>query len=170
MKRLFLMMLVAVLAMATVNAQTQERNGHRKGHLSPTQMIEKRIAMLDKELSLTPDQKTAIAAIYAEQAQQMKAEMEQMRANKDQQVQPKPEDMKARREAMKARQDEVDAKVAAQLTAEQKVKFEQIKANMGKRGPRHHKRGDGKAPEGKQDCCNDKMLQKDCCKDKPTVK
>lgn len=169
MKKTFFAIMVALLAVASVCAQPQGR-GHRHGSMNPGQMIERRVAMLDKELSLTPDQKTAIAAIYTEQAEKMKAKMEQKRADKDNQVQPKPEDMKARREAMKAEQDEVDNKVAQLLTAEQKAKFEQVKAKraerghdnkgMRHRGPKHE---DGKAPsfKGKADC--DKKAE--CCKD-----
>ena len=77
--------MVALLAVASVCAQPQGR-GHRHGSMNPGQMIERRVAMLDKELSLTPDQKTAIAAIYTEQAEKMKAKMEQKRADKDNQV------------------------------------------------------------------------------------
>ena len=173
MKKTFFAIMVALLAVAGMNAQPQGRGHH--GQMNPAQMVERRIAMLDKELTLTPDQKTAIKAIYTEQAEAMKAEMEQMRADKQHVAQPKAEDMKARREAMKARQDEADNKVAALLTAEQKTKFEQLRARQAERGMRHHgKRGprheDGKAPQASGDCCKQSEAKADCCKTQAPVK
>lgn len=184
MKKTFLAMIIALLAVATMSAQPQGRQHHAKGGMNPEKMIEHRVAMLDKALSLTPDQKMAIAALYTEQSQKMRAEMQQMRAEKQGKEKPKPEDMQARREAMKAEQQAVDAKVEALLTDEQKTKFEEIRANHNERGPRgrhgghdrHKMKTDGKAPEAKQDCCKgeakaDKAeCQKDCCKDKVETK
>ena len=184
MKKTFFAMIIALLAVATMSAQPQGRQHHPKDGMNPEKMIEHRVAMLDKALSLTPDQKTAITALYTEQSQKMRAEMQQMRADKQGKEQPKPEDMQARREAMKAEQEAVDAKVAALLTDEQKVKFEEIKAKQNERGPRnrdggpsHHKmKRDGKAPQAKQDCCKGEAkaekaeCQNDCCKDKAEAK
>ncbi len=173
MKKTFFAIMIALLAVAGVCAQPQDR-GHRRGGMNPGQMVERRIAMLDKELTLTPEQKTAIKAIYTEQAEKMKAQMEQMRADKQHAAQPKPEDMKARREAMRAQQDEVDNKVASLLNAEQKAKFEKLRAQQAERGMRHEgKRGfkhqDGKAPQAQGDCCK-QAGKADCCKDQTPAK
>ena len=127
MKKTIFVIMMALLAVAGMNAQPQGR-GPRPGNMNPETMIEHRIAMLDKQLQLTPEQKTAIAAIYTEQAEQMKAQMQQKFDKKEQ---PKPEEMKAHHEQMKASQAEVDAKVAAVLTAEQKEKYEQLQAERG---------------------------------------
>ena len=147
MKKTIFVIMMALLAVAGMNAQPQGRGHHGpRGGMNPEKMIEHRIAMLDKQLQLTPDQKSAIASIYGEQAEQAKAEMQQMQ---DKKVQPKPEEMKARKEQMKARQAEVDAKVAAVLTADQKAKYEQMVADREQRGnkARHH---DGQRHAGKE--------------------
>ena len=177
MKKTIFVIMMVLLAVAGMNAQPQGR-GPRPGGMNPEKMIEHRIAMLDKQLQLTPDQKTAIAAIYNEQAEQMKAEMQQMH---DKNVQPKPEEMKGHHEQMQARQAEVDAKVAAVLTAEQKEKYEQLQAEHEKRGPRgRHHEGKEKAECGQgHDCgkanaacgqpkheCKDKAAGHDCDKAK----
>ena len=159
--------MMALLAVAGMSAQPQGR-GPRPGDMNPEKMIEHRIAMLDKQLQLTPDQKKAIAAIYTEQAEQMKAQMQQKRDCKEQ---PKPEEMKAHHEQMKAGQAEVDAKVAAVLTAEQKEKYEQLQAEHEKRGPRgRHHEGKEKAECGQgHDCGKEKAecgQPKHECKDK----
>ena len=149
MKKAIFVMMMMLLAVAGMNAQPQGRGHHGPhGGMNPEKMVEHRVAMLDKQLQLTPDQKAAIAAIYTEQAEQMKAEMQLMRGDKDSKVQPKPEDMKARQEQMKARQAEVDAKVAALLSPEQKAKYEQMQAEREKRGHRGHHAGQ----QGHHDC------------------
>ena len=164
---------MALLAVAGMNAQPQGR-GPRPGNMNPETMIEHRIAMLDKQLQLTPEQKTAIAAIYTEQAEQMKAQMQQKFDKKEQ---PKPEEMKAHHEQMKASQAEVDAKGAAVLTAEQKEKYEQLQAEHEKRGPRgrhdapgHHHEGKEKAECGQGHDCGEAKAEcgqpRHECKDK----
>lgn len=172
MKKTIFVIMMALLAVAGMNAQPQGRGHHGpRGGLNPEQMVEYRVAMLDKHLQLTPDQKTAIAAIYTDQAQKMKANMPQRGTEKKEQ--PKPEEMNKLREQMKAQQAEVDAKIASVLTAEQKAKYEQIQAEHGKRGAkgRHHdapRRGHDKK---KEQCdqgheCKDKAAGKDCCNQK----
>ena len=161
---------MVLLAVAGMNAQPQGRGPRGPQGMDPGKMIEHRVAMLDKQLQLTPDQKKAIAAIYTEQADQMKAQMQQKRDNKEQ---PKPEEMKARHEEMRAHQAEVDAKVAAVLTAEQKEKYEQLQAEHEKRGPRGHHGAPGRHHEGmeKAECgqghdCKDMAAGHDCGKAK----
>lgn len=168
MKKTFLALLVALMAITVASAQPQAGQRRQGMEMTTEKMAEHHVAMLDKELSLTPDQKTAITAIYAEQAEQMRAQMQQKRdAN---QAQPKPEDMKEHRKFMQEQQEAVDAKVAALLTPEQKEKFEQLKTRKDNCGPRHmgpghgHHHGDMK-PEGKapgHECGKEKAPGHEC--------
>ena len=184
MKKTFFAIMIALLTVATMSAQPQDHQRGDKHGMNPEKMIEHRVNQLDKALSLTPEQKTAIVAIYTEQHQMMRDEMQQMREAKQDKGRPNAEQMQARREAIKANQEATDAKVAALLTDEQKTKFEQIKAKRGERAPRgrhggpgHHKmHKDDKAPEAKADCCKGEAkaekgeCQNDCCKSKAEVK
>ena len=106
--------MMALLAVAGMNAQPQGRGPRGPQGMDPGKMIEHRVAMLDKQLQLTPDQKKAIAAIFNEHMQKMFVQSSQ----------PKPENWKAGLA-------EEDAKVAAVLTAEQKEKYEQLQAERG---------------------------------------
>lgn len=159
-------MMIALVAFATVGAQNMQRE--RRGHgqrMDPQKMIEHRVNILDKELALTADQKAAITAIYTAEVEARKAQMPKMDKS-EKPAKPDREAMKTRHEQMKAQQAEVDQKVVALLNAEQKAKYEQIKAKRDKMGPRGG-RGHGPSPEGdkkaekKSAKCNESA---DCCK------
>lgn len=153
MKKTFLMMLVAMLATVTVQAQPRHHGGQRHD-MDPTKFIEMRVDRLDKELNLTPEQKTAITAIYTRQADQMRAAKDRRDGSE-----------RPTREQMRANHDQVKAEVEAVLTAEQKAKFAQMKDE--RRG--HHDRKGAPDQRKHGGCCKDDGGKKDggkkdCCK------
>ncbi len=111
---------------------------------------------LTKALNLTADQQAKVKAIFDEAQKERKAKMEanreKFKAAKESGEKPDHEKMKAHREAMmkemKAKRDEVNGKIEAILTAEQKTKFTEIKAKMKERMEARGKEGKG-APKGR---------------------
>lgn len=90
-----------------------------RGMMSPEQRVE----AIDKAVTLTPDQKTKIMALYADDAKKMQA----LRDAQDPDMRSKMMDM---------RKDE-NTKVKAMLTDDQKPKFDEYVASMptGRPGP-----------------------------------
>lgn len=177
MKKTIFALAMMLCTVAVVFAQDDARQARERGtrhqQMNPERMAEHRVAALDKELALTADQKAAITAIYEEEAKAMKQNMERRHDGKQKVGKPDREARQARHQAMKARQDEVNAKVAAVLTADQKVKFEQMKNDRGKRGAHRNGMKAGKDnPQGEQSCCktqdkaDKKACEKKCCDDK----
>jgi len=149
MKKIVLVLTVALLGSIVMNAQPPHRQG-----MSTEQIVEKRIEMLDKALSLTAEQKAEIAKICADELKSMSQE----RATKvDKGSKPDEEMMKARREKMKAQREATNSKIESVLTPEQAAKFAQIMNHEGRRGhekgPRGPHSGDRKAPRH-DSCCN----------------
>ena len=66
MKKIVLVLTVALLGTIVMNAQPP-----RRPDMNPEQMVEKRVEHLDKALSLTEEQKTAIADIYTQEMMNM---------------------------------------------------------------------------------------------------
>jgi Spy/CpxP family protein refolding chaperone len=115
---------MAVCSAALCSVPMLAQGGGGMGRMTP----EMRVANIDKAVTLTPDQKTKIAAIYT--ADQKK--MEDLRAAQD-------PDMRKKMTAMRA--DE-DTQIKALLTDEQKPKYDAYLASMPQRGGR----GGGGAP------------------------
>ena len=156
MKKIVLALTVALMGTIVMNAQPP-----RRPDMSPEQMVEKRVERLDRQLSLTDEQKAEITRIYTE-------EMASMHKGKPAQMEkgerPDEATMKARWEEMKAQQDATNAKIEALLTPEQAAKFATMKQEQGKRGHgKHHKgpRGHGDKGPKHDGCCNNCT-----CKDK----
>ena len=156
MKKIVLALTVALMGTIVMNAQPP-----RRPDMSPEQMVEKRVERLDRQLSLTDEQKAEITRIYTE-------EMASMHKDKPAQMKrgemPDEAVMKARWEEMKAQQDATNAKIEALLTPEQAAKFATMKQEQGKRGhDKHHKgpRGHGDKGPKHDGCCNNCT-----CKDK----
>ena len=155
MKKIILALAIALMGTMVMNAQPPRRTD-----MSPEQMVERRVERLDKALSLTPEQKTAIAKIYTEEMQTMGKERI---AKKEHAEKPDEATMKAKREQMKAQRDATRAKIESLLTPEQAAKYAELQKREGKRGhhgPRHG--GHDKAPKkgGNSDGC-DNACKKD---------
>ena len=106
MKKIVLVMIVALMGIA-MNAQ-QPR--HHKDHGSPEQMVERRVEKLAKVLELTEAQKAEVSKIYSQEMETMKQEHRSMSPEGQQQARPDESARKARHEHMKARRAETDAK------------------------------------------------------------
>ena len=152
MKKIVLALIVTLMGTIVMNAQPP-----RRPDMNPEQMVEMRVERLDKELSLTAEQKTEIAKIYSEEFKSMGKEKP---AKRERGEKPDEATMKARREQMKAERDAVNAKIEALLTPEQAAKFAQMKQHEGKR----HGFGGHHGPKGPRDgnhkgcdcCCQDR--------------
>ena len=153
MKKIVLILMVALLGTFVMNAQPPRRHD-----MNPEQMVEKRVERLEKMLGLTADQKAEITRIYTEE---MKAMQNDRPVKMDKGEKPDEEAMQSLRDQMKARREASDAKIEALLTPEQAAKFAEMKNEQGKRGPRHghdmdHKghKGHKKGPKHDGGCCN----------------
>ena len=148
MKKTFVMMLVAMMATVTLQAQPRH-HGDKRHDMDPTKFIEMRVDRLDKELNLTAEQKTAITAIYTRQADNMRAAKERRDGSE-----------RPSREQMRAKYEQAKAEVEAVLTPEQKAKFAQMqdehRGHHGRKGAPDQRKHDG--------CCKDDSGKKGCCK------
>lgn len=164
MKKIVLILTIALMGTMLMNAQPQRHHGPRGQHATPEQMIEKRVAMLDEALSLTDAQKGEITKVFTEEMEAMKqARPEKGEMDKRQEA-PDEAAKRAHFEQMKAQHEATDAKIEALLTPEQAAKYAEIKKHDDKPGPgmRHEGRnGHGMKSRHEGGCCNG-----ECCKDK----
>lgn len=147
MKKIVLVLTVALLGSIVMNAQPP-----RRPDMNPEQMVEKRVEHLDKALSLTEEQKAAIADIYTQEMVNMAKDKP---AKKERGEMPDEATMKARREQMKASHEATEAKIEAVLTPEQAVKYAELKQHEGKRHRGHH--------DGKRDGMDRGPKKAGCC-------
>lgn len=115
------LMICGLLLGVITFAQAQD-GGDRKMH-TPEERATKRTEQLTKKLNLTADQQTKVKAIFLDQATAMSKVREENKGDRD-----------AVMAKMKAAGEETDAKVGAVLTDDQKKTYEEMKANMKKRG------------------------------------
>jgi len=122
-------------------------------------MVEKRVERLDKELSLTEEQKVEITKIYTEEMETMR----KSKASRDENAgQMDDAEKKSRHEQMENQRKEINARIEALLTPEQAQKFAQMKEHKGRRG--HHGRGPAGRPDGKGPKPMDQQGQCQCDK------
>ena len=134
MKKIVLVLFVALMGTIVTNAQPPKRQGAHRGH-----SVEQRVDRLEKALSLTAEQKAEITKIYS---QEMEAMSKDRPANVEPGKEPDQAAMKAHHEKMQAQREATDAKIAALLTPEQATKFAELKQSKGQRhhGPKHEGR------------------------------
>ena len=77
MKKIVLILTVALMGITVMNAQPPRRH-----EMNPEQMVAKRVERLDKALSLTEEQKAEITKIYTEEMQAMPKHPEKMEIKK----------------------------------------------------------------------------------------
>lgn len=161
MKKTLLTMVVALCAAITL--QAQDARFHREGrhNMDPMKGVEMRVNQLDKELTLTADQKAKITQILTEEAKAHQAKMGEMHKDGNK-MKPTQEEMKAHREKMQAHHDEINAKIEALLTPDQKAKFAQLKEH-GPKGHHGMRGGHGKrhADMKEKGCCG--AQENECC-------
>ena len=164
MKKIVLIMMIALTGTMIMNAQSQRHHGQRGHRGTPEQMIEKRVAKLSAALSLTDTQKAEITKIFAEEMESMKQARPEKVDKEKRQGRLDEETKHAHAEKMKAQRQATDARIEALLTPEQAAKYAKIKDSRGKRemGKRHEGRHGDKmkrAPKGgasKSKCCEKK--------------
>ena len=137
---------IAALALCSTtqftNAQDEKKpegrppGGERRGGGSP----EERLKMMTERLGLTQEQQDKIKAIYAKDADAMKALRDKGRENLTE------EDKTKMRELFKAQIDGVQAV----LTEEQKKKMQESMGRRGPGGPGGDRKPDEKKPEDKK--------------------
>ncbi|WP_231424438.1 MULTISPECIES: hypothetical protein [Pedobacter] len=138
MKKAILTIAIAVMGLTAAFAQdTTKRVRKQMPKMTAEQRAEKATARLEKELSLTADQKTKIYAVELENAKKIdtwrSADQGDMKGK-----------MKDRKESMQAQK----AKIDGILTAEQKTKMEAIRSEAREKGDRMRK-GMGKGKREK---------------------
>lgn len=160
MKKIVFVLTIALLGTIVTNAQPQRFHGPRGHHGTPEQMVERRVAMLDKALTLTEEQKAEITKIYTQEMEAMAKYRPAKAENGEKCERPDEATMKAMHEQMEAHRAARDAKIEALLTPEQAAKYAEFKKHDGKRGkgkrhgaPRH---GDHKKQPQQQGCCASK--------------
>ena len=148
MKKIVLVLMIALMGTIVTNAQPQRRHGN------PEQMVKQRVERMEKALNLTEEQKAEITKIYMAEMETMAKERPAMG---EQGQRPDEATMKALHEKMKAQHEATRAKIEALLTPEQAAKYAKFKQHEGKRGhgkkhggPRH----EGARPERGHDGCN----------------
>ena len=147
MKKIVLVLMIALMGTIVTNAQPQRRHGN------PEQMVKQRVERMEKALNLTEAQKAEITKIYTAEMESMAKERP---AKPEKGQKPDEAKMKAMHEKMKAQREATNAKIEALLTPEQATKFAELKKHEGKRGhgkkhggPRH----DGVKPDRGHDDC-----------------
>ena len=163
MKKTLLTMLVALCVAITM--QAQDARFHRGGrhNMDPMKGVEMRVNQLDKELTLTADQKAKITQILTEEAKAHQAKMGEMHKDGNK-MKPTQDEMKAHREKMQAHHNEINAQIEALLTPDQKAKFAQLK-DQGPRMHRGMRGGHGKMHGDKEGrgCCG--VKEGKCCEE-----
>lgn len=151
MKKIVFALTIALMGTIVMNAQPP-----RRPNMDPERMVANQVERLDKNLSLTDEQKAEITKIYTE-------EMKTMHMDKPAKMEkgstPDRAEMKAYADKMKAQRDAVDAKVEAVLTPEQLAKYAEMKE---KEGDRKGHRNFHKKPHGGPDMA---PPSEGCCKD-----
>ena len=145
MKKIVLVLTIALLGTIVTNAQPPRRHGHGHGH---GMNVEQRVERLAQALELTEAQKAEVTKIYTQEAEAMSKDRP-AEGMMDKQQRPDEAQMKAFREKMEARRAAVDAQIEALLTPEQASKYAQLKEHKGKRGGFKHR---GDKPGEKSDC------------------
>ena len=164
MKKIVIVLLVALMGTTVMNAQPPRSAG----------MVQDRVAHLDKELSLTQEQKAQITEILKEGMSKMKIDRPQMKEGE----MPNEADKASFRERFQQQQAAIDAQIEKVLTPEQFQKYTQLRKEEPKgerpqgHGPkgRHH----GERPHGDHHkmapkdggCCQQGNEGQGCC-DKP---
>ncbi|MDQ1138868.1 MAG: hypothetical protein ABWZ79_02665 [Pedobacter agri] len=129
MKKAILTIAIAVMGLTAAFAQDSTKRVRKPmPKMTAEQRAEKATARLEKELSLTADQKTKIYAIELENAKKVDAFRSADQADRK-------EKMKEGRATMQAQK----AKIDAVLTAEQKTKMEAVRAEAREKGEKMRK-------------------------------
>jgi len=138
MKKAILTVAIAVMGLTAAFAQDTTKHARRAmPKMTAEQRAEKVTSRLDKQLSLTSDQKSKIYAIELENAKKMEAWRS---ADKG--------DMKGKMKERKAAMDEQKAKIDAILTTDQKTKMDAFRTEARERGEKMRK---GMGNRGKKD-------------------
>ncbi|QPH39982.1 hypothetical protein [Pedobacter endophyticus] len=129
MKKAILTIAIAVMGLSAAFAQdTTKRVRRQMPKMTAEQRADRVTARMEKQLSLTADQKSKIYAIELDNAKKIDA---WRTADKG--------DMKGKMKERKAAIDSQKAKIDAVLTAEQKTKMEAFRAEAREKGERMRK-------------------------------
>ena len=106
--------------------------GGQRGAMTP----ERRVTMLQKQLTLTPDQTSQVRSIFEESQSKMTA----LRSN----TSISPEDRRSQMTAMRQAENE---KVVALLTPDQKTQYQAMEARRREQARQHRPTGDAPVPD-----------------------
>ena len=161
MKKIVLALLVALMGTTVMSAQPPRGEG----------MVQHRVGQLEKELSLTKEQKAQITEILKEGMSQKNIDRPQMKEGEK----PSEADKGSFRERFQQQQAAMDAQIEKVLSPEQFEKYLQLRKEEGKddrtkgHGPKDRRHGD--RPHGKQlkmgskdgSCCQEGNKAEGCC-------
>ncbi|GAA4205723.1 hypothetical protein GCM10022289_25620 [Pedobacter jeongneungensis] len=129
MKKAILTIAIAVMGLTAAFAQDTTKHARRPmPKMTAEQRADKVTARLEKQLSLTADQKTKIYAIELENAKKMDTWRSADQG-----------DRKGKMKERKAAMDEQKAKIDAVLTADQKTKMDAFRAEAREKGEKMRK-------------------------------
>ena len=154
MKKIVLVLMIALMGTVVMNAQPPKRHGMSRGN-----GIEQRVEKLEQALELTVEQKAEITKIYT---QEMEAMGKERPAEMKNGQEPDRAAMEAFRSRMQAQREATDAKIESLLTPEQAVKYAELKAQREDKGhgPRHKGPRDESRKGPHNGCCCDCSCKK----------
>lgn len=123
MKKLIMICLITALGTGVSIAQKQQ-----KPKMDPVERATKRTDRMKEELNLSQAQYDQLLEIHTAHAKEMAAERENEQVAREE-----------RKAEMKKRKDAIDAEISAILTEDQKIKWEQIKAEKAQERKERHK-------------------------------
>lgn len=149
MKRAILTIAIAVMGLTAAFAQDSTKRARRPmPKMTAEQRAERVTAKMEKELSLTADQKTKIYAIELENAKKMDTWRSADQG-----------DMKGKMKERKAAMDEQKAKIDGVLTADQKTKLDAFRAEAKEKAGKMRKGFDRGDKKGKKPVVSDPPAQ-----------
>lgn len=138
MKKIVLVLIVALMGTMAMNAQPPRGAGNPKD----------RVEQLTKELGLDKDQKAQVAEILKEGMTQMQNDRPALKEGERPEKPEQPAEKMSMREQIMKQHAEIDARIAKVLTPEQREKYEQLRLQEQKHeggkafGPKDRRHGD----------------------------
>ena len=154
MKKIIVMIAVALMTVSAASAQSEDKNDGSARQFDKTEMAKHRADRLAKELGLNDDQTKQVEALNVEYADKLgqpfgrpggrgfgqRGKGQRPDSTQQERVRPSKEQIEARRKEFETTKVEYDVKLKKILTADQYAKYEELQKqrmqNRGQRGPR----------------------------------
>jgi Spy/CpxP family protein refolding chaperone len=150
MKKVFVMMLLAVGLTAFAQEKKQAANRAEMEKLSPEQRNELRLKKLTMELNLNDNQQKEIGKIIAEQTTKREAMMTERKANKEKGVKPSADERFARESKKLDEEKAMQDRIRKILTPDQYKKWEDRQNDRKDKMREHRRRRGDKKQDSKE--------------------